>query len=115
MPFAGLAFGFAAFAAIGLPGFANFASEIMIFFGAFRHGWEMQRFHIFQIADCSGALGRRYFHGLHVARLSRKHSWAQCRTAMGHAGRSSSGVCEFPVILLIAGLHLVRIFPAELL
>src|SRR5207245_9092122 len=50
MPFAGLAFGFAAFAAIGLPGFVNFASEIMIFFGAIRNGWEMQRFHIFQIA-----------------------------------------------------------------
>src|SRR5215813_5258243 len=50
MPFAGLAFGFAAFAAIGLPGFANFASEVMIFFGAFRHGWEMQRFHLFQTA-----------------------------------------------------------------
>jgi NADH-quinone oxidoreductase subunit M len=50
MPFAGLAFGFAAFAAIGLPGFANFAGEIMIFFGAFQTGWEVQRFHIFQIA-----------------------------------------------------------------
>src|SRR6266404_3006749 len=50
MPFAGLAFGFGAFAAIGLPGFANFAAEIMIFFGAIRNGWEMQRFHIFQIA-----------------------------------------------------------------
>src|SRR4029077_20128344 len=50
MPFAGLAFGFGAFAAIGLPGFANFASEIMIFFGAFQNGWEMQRFHLFQIA-----------------------------------------------------------------
>src|SRR5438270_3411631 len=50
MPFAGLAFGFAAFAAIGLPGFANFAAEIMIFFGAFQNGWDMQRFHIFQVA-----------------------------------------------------------------
>src|SRR5437762_13600490 len=50
MPFAGLAFGLGAFAAIGLPGFANFAGEIMIFFGAFRNGWEMGRFHIFQIA-----------------------------------------------------------------
>jgi NADH-quinone oxidoreductase subunit M len=50
MPFAGLAFGFAAFAAIGLPGFANFAGEIMIFFGAFQNGWTMERFHIFQIA-----------------------------------------------------------------
>ena len=50
MPFAGLAFGFGAFAAIGLPGLANFAGEIMIFFGAFRNGWEMGRFHIFQLA-----------------------------------------------------------------
>src|SRR5262249_30188336 len=35
MPFAGFAFGVAASAAIGLPGFANFAGEVMIFFGAF--------------------------------------------------------------------------------
>jgi NADH-quinone oxidoreductase subunit M len=50
MPFASLAFGFGVFAAIGLPGLANFAGEIMIFFGAFKNGWEMDRFHIFQIA-----------------------------------------------------------------
>jgi NADH-quinone oxidoreductase subunit M len=50
MPLAGLAFGFGAFAAIGLPGFANFAGEVLIFFGAFRNGFVMDRFHIFQIA-----------------------------------------------------------------
>jgi NADH-quinone oxidoreductase subunit M len=50
MPFASLAFGFGVFAAIGLPGLANFAGEIMIFFGAFKNGWEMDHFHIFQIA-----------------------------------------------------------------
>src|SRR5438876_11257857 len=49
MPFTGLAFGLGAFAAIGLPGFANFAGEIMIFFGAFKNGWEIGRFHIFQV------------------------------------------------------------------
>ncbi|HEX5176005.1 MAG TPA: proton-conducting transporter membrane subunit, partial [Chthoniobacteraceae bacterium] len=38
MPFLGAAFGCAAFASIGLPGFANFASEVMVFFGAFRPG-----------------------------------------------------------------------------
>ncbi|MFL6567631.1 MAG: NuoM family protein [Chthoniobacterales bacterium] len=50
MPFAGLAFGMAAFAAIGLPGFANFSAEVMVFFGAFANGADMQHFHIFQIA-----------------------------------------------------------------
>src|SRR5438067_2620183 len=57
MPFAGLAFGFGAFAAIGLPGFANFAADIMIFFGAFQNGWELPRFHIFQIATLLGLWG----------------------------------------------------------
>src|SRR5204862_3443192 len=57
MPFAGLAFGLGAVAAIGLPGFANFAGEIMIFFGAFRNGWEMERLHIFQIATVLGLWG----------------------------------------------------------
>ncbi len=50
MPFASLAFGFGVFATIGLPSLANFAGEIMIFFGAFKNGWEMDHFHIFQIA-----------------------------------------------------------------
>ena len=50
MPIAGLAFGFGAFAAIGLPGFTNFAAEIMVFFGAFRKGWEIGQLHLFQIA-----------------------------------------------------------------
>ena len=50
MPFASLAFGFGVFAAIGLPGLANFAGEIMIFFGAFKNGWGIDRFHMFQIA-----------------------------------------------------------------
>jgi NADH-quinone oxidoreductase subunit M len=35
-PWMGFAFGLAAFASIGLPGFANFASEITVFFGAYK-------------------------------------------------------------------------------
>lgn len=38
LPKLGLLFGFAAFASIGLPGFANFVAEIEIFFGAFSGG-----------------------------------------------------------------------------
>ncbi|HXM32652.1 MAG TPA: NADH-quinone oxidoreductase subunit M [Chthoniobacterales bacterium] len=50
MPRAGFVFGLAAFASIGLPGFANFAGEVMVLFGAFRNGAEPYRFHIFQVA-----------------------------------------------------------------
>lgn len=38
MPVMGILFGFAAMASLGLPGFANFAAELMIFFGAFGRG-----------------------------------------------------------------------------
>jgi len=38
MPAFGLLFGFAAMASIGLPGFANFAGELLVFFGAFSSG-----------------------------------------------------------------------------
>jgi NADH-quinone oxidoreductase subunit M len=37
-PFLGICFAMAAFASIGLPGFANFASETMVFFGSFQPG-----------------------------------------------------------------------------
>ena len=49
MPFVGFAFGIATFAAIGLPGFANFAAEILVFFGAFRVGANFQGLHFFQV------------------------------------------------------------------
>jgi len=58
-PFLGYAFGMAAFASIGLPGFTNFASEIMVFFGAFssapRPG--MFSFSAIQIAVICGLWG----------------------------------------------------------
>ena len=36
LPSLGLIFGFAVFASIGLPGFTNFAAEVMVFFGGFK-------------------------------------------------------------------------------
>ena len=38
IPVLGLLFGFAAMASVGLPGFANFAGEILVFFGAAAYG-----------------------------------------------------------------------------
>ena len=50
MPLGSFAFGLAAFASIGLPGFANFGAEVMVFFGAFRNGADLNGFHVFQVA-----------------------------------------------------------------
>src|SRR5213080_2958186 len=57
MPLAAFAFGLGTFAVIGLPGFANFAGEIMVVFGAFRNGFDYQHFHIFQWATLLALLG----------------------------------------------------------
>ncbi len=58
MPSLGLLFGFATMAAIGLPGFANFAGELMIFFGAFSAGEPTRAgFNNFQIATVFAVWG----------------------------------------------------------
>src|ERR1051325_5602594 len=50
MPRAGFAFRLAAFASIGLPGFANFSGEVMVLFGTFRNSANPDHITIFQIA-----------------------------------------------------------------
>src|SRR5213076_1314023 len=109
MPFAGLAFGFATFAAIGLPGLANFASEIMIFFGAIRNEWEMQRFHIFQIATVL-ALWGVVLSTVYMLRAYRK-------TFMGNIREQWQKLPDLrpalrvPVLLLVAALLCCGFFP----
>jgi NADH-quinone oxidoreductase subunit M len=49
-PFLGATFGLAAFASIGLPGFGNFASETLVFFGAFKPAAPANQVLWFQIA-----------------------------------------------------------------
>jgi NADH-quinone oxidoreductase subunit M len=112
MPVAGLAFGFAAFAAIGLPGFANFAAEIMIFFGAFQNGWEMQRFHIFQVATAL-ALWGVVISAVYMLRAYRK-------TFMGTMAERWNNIVDLrpalrvPITLLIGVLIWYGFFPNAL-
>ncbi len=109
MPFAGLAFGLGAFAAIGLPGFANFAGEILIFFGAFRNGWEMERFHIFQIATVLGLWGI-VISTVYMLRAYRK-------TFMGTLGKRWEELVDLrpslrvPVTLAVGALLCCGFFP----
>src|SRR3989475_8391645 len=109
MPFAGLAFGLGAFAAIGLPGFANFAGEILIFFGAFQNGWEMERFHIFQIATVLGLWGI-VISTVYMLRAYRK-------TFMGTLGKRWEELVDLrpslrvPVTLAVGALLCCGFFP----
>jgi len=112
MPFAGLAFGFAAFAAIGLPGFANFASEILIFFGAIRNGWEMQRFHIFQIATVL-ALWGIVISTVYMLRAYRSTFMGTINERWGKLVDFGTGL-RLPVVLLVAGLIWFGFFPQTL-
>ena len=112
MPFAGLAFGFATFAAIGLPGLANFASEIMIFFGAIRNGWEMQRFHIFQIATVL-ALWGVVISTVYMLRAYRSTFMGTMNERWGKLVDLGAGL-RVSVALLVAGLIWLGFFPQTL-
>lgn len=112
MPFAGLAFGFAAFAAIGLPGFANFAAEIMIFFGAFRSGFEMQRFHIFQIATTL-ALWGVVISAVYMLRGYRRVFMGALDERWKEIVDLRSGL-RFPIVLLIGALLWFGFYPQSL-
>ena len=112
MPFAGLAFGFGAFAAIGLPGFANFAAEIMIFFGAFQNGWEMERFHIFQIATVL-ALWGVVISAVYMLRAYRKAFMGAIADRWNNIVDLRAGL-RVPVALLIAALLWFGFYPQSI-
>src|SRR5437016_2116149 len=109
MPFAGLAFGFGVFAAIGLPGFANFACEIMIFFGAFRNGWEMGRFHIFQIVTMLSLWGV-VISTVYMLRAYRKTFMGSFREQWQKLPDLSPAL-RMPITLLVAALLCCGFFP----
>jgi NADH-quinone oxidoreductase subunit M len=88
MPRAGLAFGLAAFASIGLPGFANFSGEVMVLFGTFRNGASPERFNIYQIATVL-ALWGVVISAVYMLRAYR-------RVFMGTIRESWSGLSDIP-------------------
>jgi NADH-quinone oxidoreductase subunit M len=112
MPFASLAFGFGVFAAIGLPGLANFAGEIMIFFGVFKNGWEMERFHIFQIATVL-ALWGVVISTVYMLRAYRKTFMGTLSERWKEIVDLRSGL-RIPIAVLVGALLCYGFFPQSL-
>ena len=109
MPFAGLAFGFGAFAAIGLPGLANFAAEVMVVFGSFAKGWQMSGFGGFQIATVL-ALWGVVISAVYMLRAYRSIFMGSPATATGPMTDFRASL-RVPTILLIMASLWVGIFP----
>ncbi len=109
MPFAGLVFGIATFAAIGLPGFANFSAEIMVFFGAFSRGADMQRFHMFQIATLL-ALWGVVISAVYMLRAYRAVFMGPLRATIAQSPLATP-IPRLPVVLLVGFSLWVGFFP----
>jgi len=112
-PFLGAAFGLAAFASIGLPGFANFASETMVFFGAFKPAVKETLVGNYRIAT-GFALWGVVISAVYMLR-------AYKQIFMGESPKSVStwtdlaGAARVPVLLLIAVLMITGFAPRTVL
>ena len=109
LPFLSVAFGFAAFASIGLPGFANFASELLVFFGAFKPAAAQSAVGQFKLATIF-ALWGVVISAVYMLRAYRA-------IFFGDSGKDRT-VCtdpvfalRVPVMLLLATLLLAGFFP----
>ena len=109
------AFGLAAFASIGLPGFANFASEITVFFGAFKPAAGLSAEHEshFQLA-VTFALWGVVISAVYMLRAYRA-------IFFGEPGKEAAAWADplralrWPVILLLAALLVGGFAPRVLL
>jgi NADH-quinone oxidoreductase subunit M len=107
-PAIGVLFAFATFASIGLPGFANFSGETLVFFGAFK-------------ASGTSFIRGATFVGLWGVVISAVYMLRAYRNAfLGEARESARLVSpgflgHWPLILLTASLLVVGVLPNSLL
>ena len=129
MPYLAVVFGLATFASIGLPGFANFASELMVFFGAFGHNAgaagmaaaASHRFDLIQIATVCALWGvvvsaiymLRAYRRVFLGPLRATAPGAEAVAALPAAG-DLAGSRRWALALLVAGLVVVGIQPGLL-
>ena len=112
-PKLGLLFGFATMASIGLPGFATFASEIMIFFGAFSRG-AAGSFDWFQTVTAL-ALWGVVISAIYMLRAYRRIFWGSRGSAVAEDFNDMSPGTRWAVILLLAALLITGVRPGLLL
>ena len=108
MPVLGFAFGLAAFAAIGLPGFANFPSELLVFFGAFAWGSATPFYSNHEIATLL-ALWGLVISAVYMLRGYRAVFQGQIQDRW--TGLKDITTLRWPLILLLAVLLLGGFFP----
>ncbi len=113
MPFLGAAFGCAAFASIGLPGFTNFASEIMVFFGAFKPGVAEHLSGNFKIATVCGLWGV-VISAVYMLRAYKRIFMGEPTSAVS-TWTDIAGAARIPVLLLIATLLITGFAPNTVL
>ena len=109
MPHMGILFGLAGLASIGVPGFANFVGELMVFFGAFEREAMFAHFGRFQIVDIlviwgvvlSAVYFLRAYRSIFFGALSQR--WKDISDIRPTA--------EFAIILLILALLAVGLYP----
>lgn len=105
VPFLAVTFGFGAFASIGLPGFANFASEITILFGAFKNASSISALQVTAIIAVWGVV----ISAVYMLRAYRG-------IFQGESDRNLTLVRKdllpkSPIIILIVALMLTGFFP----
>jgi NADH-quinone oxidoreductase subunit M len=112
-PKLGLLFGFAAMASVGLPGFASFAGEILIFFGAFARG-ATGSFNWFQTATAL-ALWGVVISAIYMLRAYRRIFWGSRGEAVGNDVADVTSGTRWVLILLLGALLLTGFRPGLLL
>ena len=105
VPFLAVSFGFAAFASIGLPGFANFASEVTILFGVFDGADEIGNLQMAAILALWGVV----ISAVYMLRAYRSIFQGDSTRGLTLVRRDSLN--RVPIILMIAILLLTGFFP----
>jgi NADH-quinone oxidoreductase subunit M len=113
MPHLSFVFGLATFASIGLPGFANFASELLVFFGAFKNSTPGAGFNEFQIVGTI-ALWGVVISAVYMLRAYRAIFMGE-RQARWQTVKDMPLNLGWAVILLIAALLVVGLAPRTVL